>query len=202
MEDLRRRVPSLSLAQLEAMATAGVFGECFGLERRSALWQAGAVSQSTPDRLSGVVTGVEAPPLPGMEAQEVAVADLWATGVAADGHPTRFVREELTRLGVVTSAGLRDVPQGERALVGGVVTHRQRPATAQGVTFINLEDETGFVNVVVSKGCWARFRRVVGGAPALLVRGRVEKEEEVINVVAERIDPLPLHATTRSRDFR
>jgi error-prone DNA polymerase len=195
-------VPSLTLAQLEALATAGAFEQCFGLDRRAALWQAGAVAQSTPDRLAGVVTGVHAPPLPGMEPREASTADLWSTGVSAEGHPTLFVRDHLDALGVVTAAGLRRLEAGTKALVGGVVTHRQRPATAQGTTFINLEDETGFVNVVVSKGCWARYRRAARSAPALLVRGRVEKESDVINVVAERIDPLPLGSPIRSRDFR
>ena len=87
-------------------------------------------------------------------------------------------------------------------VVGGVVTHRQRPATAQGVTFINLEDETGLINVVCSKGCWARYRRVARGAAALLVRGRLEKVEGVVNVVAECIEPLPVAGDVRSRDFR
>ena len=59
-------------------------------------------------------------------------------------------------------------------VVAGVVTHRQRPATAQGITFINLEDETGFTNIVVSKGCWARHRPVARAAPAMLVKGRLE----------------------------
>jgi error-prone DNA polymerase len=112
------------------------------------------------------------------------------------------VRERLGELGVVTAEQLRRIGAGEKVLVGGVVTHRQRPATAQGTTFINLEDETGFANVVVSKGCWARHRRVARGAPALLVRGRVERQGEVVNVIAERLDPLPLGAPTSSRDFR
>jgi error-prone DNA polymerase len=202
MEDLRRRVPSLTLAHLEALATAGAFEQCFGLGRREALWQAGAVAQSTPGRLAGIVTGADAPTLPGMEPREEAVADLWATGVSPEGHPTRFWRDDLDRRGVVTAARLREVPDGEKVLVGGVVTHRQRPATAQGITFVNLEDETGFVNVVVSKGCWARHRRVALGAQALLVRGKVERQGEVINVRAERIEPMPLAAPTKSRDFR
>ena len=130
-------------------------------------------------------------------------ADLWATGVAPDGHPTRFVRAELDRLGVVTVGGL--CGRGarlERVLVGGVVTHRQRPATAGGTTFLNLEDETGLVNVVVSKGCWTRYRKVARTAPAMLVRGRCEQAEGVINVVAERLSPLPVRGTPKSRDFR
>jgi len=201
MEDLSRRVPALTLAQLEALATAGAFG-CFDLGRRDALWAAGAVAQTRPDRLEGVVTGVVAPPLPGMSPREEANADLWSTGVSPDGHPTRFVRATLDDLGVVTAAGLRDASADEKVLVAGVVTHRQRPATAQGVTFLNLEDETGLINVVCSKGCWARYRRVVSSCPALLIRGRLEKHQGVINVNAERIDPLPLGAPTRSRDFR
>jgi error-prone DNA polymerase len=201
LEDLVRRHPSLNVQQLEAMATAGVFA-CFGLERREALWAVGAVAQSRPDRLSGVVTGAHAPTLPGMTPVEEAVADLWATGVSPDGHPTRFVRERLDALGVVTATGLREVAPGDRVLVGGVVTHRQRPMTAQGTTFLNLEDETGLINVVCSKGCWARHRRVARGAPALLIRGRLERSEGVTNVIAERIDPLPVPAALGSRDFR
>ncbi len=201
VEDLVRRVPALRLPQLEAMATAGAFG-CFGLERREALWAVGAVAQSRPDRLTGVVTGAHAPTLPGMTPVEESVADLWATGVAPDGHPTRFLRQHLATLGVVTAAGLWDVTPGHRVLVGGIVTHRQRPMTAQGTTFINLEDETGLINIVCSKGCWARYRRVARGAPALLIRGRLERSEGVINIVAERLDPLPVAASAGSRDFR
>ncbi|MEY2459440.1 MAG: error-prone polymerase [Acidimicrobiaceae bacterium] len=201
MEDLERRVPSLNLAQLEALSTAGVFG-CFDVSRREALWGAGAVAQSGPDRLEGIVTGVDAPMLPGMSLREEAIADLWATGVAPDGHPTRFVREHLDALGAVRASGLAAVEAGAKVLVGGVVTHRQRPATAQGTIFINLEDETGLINVICSKGCWVRHRRVARSCPALLIRGRLEKHEGVINVVAERIEPLPLDGTLKSRDFR
>jgi error-prone DNA polymerase len=201
MEDLERRVPSLNLAHLEAMATAGAFG-CFDVSRREALWGAGAVAQSGPDRLAGIVTGVDAPTLPGMSLREEAIADLWATGVSPEGHPTRFVREHLDTLGAVRASGLAAIEAGAKVLVGGVVTHRQRPATAQGTIFINLEDETGLINVVCSKGCWVHHRRVARSCPALLIRGRLEKHEGVINVVAERIEPLPLDGTLKSRDFR
>ena len=201
MEDLQRRVPSLTLAQVEAMATAGAFA-CFGATRRSALWAAGAVTQSKPERLDGIVTGTDAPPLPGMSERDEAIADLWATGISPDGHPTRFARPELDRLGATPSAGLSRLDDRSKVVVGGVVTHRQRPATAAGITFLNLEDETGLINVVCSRGCWARYRPVVRSCPALLIKGRLEKQEGVINVVAEVIEPLPLGAPTRSRDFR
>ncbi len=207
MEDLVRRVPGVGLPQLEALATAGAFDALSDvqgrpLDRRSALWAAGAVHQSRPDRLAGVVVGAEAPTLPGMSPEEEALADLWATGVSPDGHPTRFVRAHLDRLGAIPANRLLDAEPGGRVWVGGVVTHRQRPATAQGTTFINLEDETGLINVICSKGCWARYRRVARGAPALLVRGRLERSEGVVNIIAERIEPLPVGAAVPSRDFR
>jgi error-prone DNA polymerase len=113
------------------------------------------------------------------------------------------VRAELDRLGVVTAAGLRQVEPGSRVFVGGVVTHRQRPATAAGTTFISLEDETGLVNVVCSRGCWARYRQVARSSPALLIRGRVETAEGVVNVIAESVSPLPVDTTALvARDFR
>ncbi len=202
LEDLVRRVPKIDLAQLEAMATAGVFEECFGLARREALWAVGAVSQARNGRLAGVVTGERAPQLPGMGAMETSVADLWATGIAPNGHPTLFLRAKLDELGVVTSTGLWDRRPGSRVMVAGVVTHRQRPMTAQGTTFMNLEDETGLINIVCSKGCWARHRRVAREAPALLIRGRLERSEGVINIVAEHLEPLAMQAVTISRDFR
>lgn len=202
LEDLVRRVPELTTAHLEALATAGVFDESLGLDRRAALWAVGAVTHARPGRLPGIVTGERAPQLPGMTPVETAVADLWATGVSPDGHPTQFLRGRLDELGVVTSVGLWDHEPGTRVRVAGVVTHRQRPMTARGTTFMNLEDETGLVNVVVSAGCWARFRRLARSAPALMVRGRLERSEGVINVVAEHLAELPLPATVASRDFR
>ena len=209
MEDVVRRC-GLTEPQVEALATAGAFG-CFtahgdgqgpALERRQALWAAGAVSQAGAERLPGVVTGTRAPLLPGMTKMEEAAADLWATGLSPTSSPTEFARPALEELGVVTAAGLAQTPPGTRVLVGGVVTHRQRPATAEGTTFVNLEDETGLVNVICSKGVWARHRRVARSCPALLVRGRLERAEGVVNVVAERIERLDLAMATTSRDFR
>ncbi len=134
-------------------------------------------------------------------------ADLWATGVSPDSFPTEFVREALAQRGVITADQLVTVATGARATVGGIVTHRQRPATARGTIFINLEDETGLVNVIVSAGAWARFRRVARAEPALVIRGTVEKVDGVINLIAEHIESLPLSTATagaplKSRDFR
>jgi error-prone DNA polymerase len=200
MADLVRRT-GVNEGQVEALATAGAFGS-LGLERRAALWAAGAVAQARADRLPGTAVGAEAPRLPGMSPVELGAADLWATGLSGDSHPVQFARERLDALGAVAADGLAAVPPGTRVLVGGVVTHRQRPATAGGTTFLNLEDETGLVNVICSRGVWARYRRVGRSAAALLVRGRLERAEGVINVIADQLRPLPLAATTRSRDFR
>ncbi len=206
MEEMFRACP-MRLDQLEALATAGVFS-CLGLTRREALWQAGAVAQSHPDRLAGIVTGGDAPRLPGMDPREEAEADLWATGVSPDGHPMRFLREHLDTMGVVPAVGLAEVPAGERVRVAGVVTHRQRPATAGGTLFMSLEDETGLVNVVCSRGCWIRHRRVARTEPALVIRGRLERSEGVVNIIAEKLEPLVATGGDRiripavSRDFR
>ena len=174
-----------------------------GARRRHAIWSAGAVAQSKPDRLEGIVTGSESPTLPDMSSRELALADLWASQVSPDGHPTRFVRDQLDEMGVVPAAG-RCAPcsDKDKVLVAGVVTHRQRPATAGGTTFLNLEDETGLINMVVSRGCWLRHREVARGSIALLIRGQVQASEGVVNIVAERMYPLDLAAPIPSRDFR
>ncbi len=134
-------------------------------------------------------------------------ADLWATGVSPESYPTEFVRAALDQRGAVTAAGLAGVADRARVTVGGIVTHRQRPATAQGTIFLNLEDETGLINVIVSRGAWARFRRVARSEPALIIRGTVEKVDGVVNLIAEHIEPLRLSTATagtpiKSRDFR
>jgi error-prone DNA polymerase len=200
MEDLVRRA-EVPLPAVEALATAGAF-RSLGHDRRSALWAAGATSQSRADRLPGIVTGVHAPQLPGMSVEEETTADLWATGIATEHHPVEHVREHLRSLGVLTAIDLRTAEVDRRVLVGGVVTHRQRPATASGMVFVNLEDETGLINVICSAGLWARHRRVARTAPALLVRGTLERAEGVVNVIADRLDPLPVSVAGRSRDFR
>jgi error-prone DNA polymerase len=197
------RVAALNEPQVEAMATAGAFAS-LGVERREALWAAGVVSQSRADRLPGIVVGAEAPALPGMDPMEETIADLWSTSVSTSRYPTEFVRERLDELGAVAASGLHGIPHGERVLVGGVVTHRQRPATAQGTLFLNLEDETGLINIVCSKGAWAHYRRAARSAPALLIRGKLEKVDGVINVIADKITELSLTsgALPKSRDFR
>jgi error-prone DNA polymerase len=200
MADLTRRI-GLTTAQVEALATAGAFG-CFDLARREALWAAGAVAQARPDRLAGVVVGTEAPTLPILTDVEEAMADVWSTGMSPGSYPTQFAREHLAELGVVPISALAAVESGTRVRAGGVVTHRQRPATAGGVTFLNLEDETGMLNVICSPGMWARYRRVLRASAALLIRGRLERAEGVTNLIAEQAERLPLRVYSTSRNFR
>jgi error-prone DNA polymerase len=198
--DVAHRV-GLGTAAAEALATGGAFDELTS-QRRQALWSAGAVAAQRPDRLPGTAVGVLAPPLPGMSALEIAAADVWATGVSPDSFPTQFLRADLTVLGVVPAADLVTKEDGQRVLIAGAVTHRQRPATAGGVTFLNLEDETGMVNVICSPGFWVRYRTVVRACPALLLRGRLQAAEGVINVLAEHAAPLDIRVRSSSRDFR
>ncbi|BCZ20694.1 error-prone DNA polymerase [Mycobacterium senriense] len=198
--DLTTRL-QLSVPQTEALATAGALG-CFDMSRREALWAAGAAATQRPGRLPGVGSSSHVPALPGMSELELAAADVWATGVSPDSYPTQFLRADLDAMGVVPAAKLGSVPDGDRVLIAGAVTHRQRPGTAQGVTFINLEDETGMVNVLCVPGVWARHRKLANSAPALLVRGQVQNASGAITVVAERLGRITLAVGSKSRDFR
>ena len=201
LADFTRRTSAPTDA-LEALATAGAFG-CFDHDRRSALWAAGALRDARPDKLPGVVTGAEAPTLPGMHDFEEIAADLWATGLSAARHPTELVRDTLAARGIVTAAQLRELPDRTVVDIAGVVTHRQQPSTSKGVIFLNLEDETGLVNVICTPDVWKRYRAVARTAPALEIRGLLEKYQGVINVLARRIVALPLGLTDllKSRDF-
>ena len=198
--DMTGRV-QLSVPQTEALATAGALG-CFGITRREGLWAAGAAAAERPDRLPGVGSSAQIPSLPGMTELELAVSDVWATGVSPDSYPTQFLRENLDEMGVVPADRLLGVPDGTRVLIAGAVTHRQRPATAQGVTFLNLEDETGMVNVLCSPGVWSRHRRLAQSASALVVRGIVQNATGAVTVVADRMGPLSMRVASKSRDFR
>jgi error-prone DNA polymerase len=200
LRDLVRRV-ELSTAQLEALATGGAL-ESLGVTRREALWAAGALAQEGPDTLPGVSVGVQAPTLPGMSPVELAVADVWATGVTVDSYPTQYVRDGLDAQGVLRVEQAFRHEAGRRVAVAGVVTHRQRPGTAGGVTFLSLEDETGLLNIVCSTGLWQRFRKVARTSRALVVRGRLERADGATNLIAEHLTPLSLGIATTSRDFQ
>lgn len=115
----------------------------------------------------------------------------------------RHLRTALKSSGVLRAIDLKNAEPGRRVMVSGVVTHRQRPATANSITFLNLEDETGLVNVVCSQGAWKRFRRTVRESEALSVRGILERSPEgVVNLLADYFEPLDLEVSIKSRDFQ
>src|SRR5690606_38404982 len=171
LSDLVRRTDATA-AQLEAMATAGVF-ECLGLSRREAIWLAGAAAQDRARYLPGTTVAVQPPLFADQSGYERLASDLWATGVSTDDHPMAHLRASLDERGVLSSHLLRTHEAGRRIEVAGVVTHRQRPATASGITFLNLEDEHGLVNVICSPGVWGRYRRVARDSPAQIGRAHV-----------------------------
>lgn len=196
--DVSRRA-GLTTRELEGLAGAGAF-DVFGVSRRQALWEAGAAATVREDQLP-LASAATTPTLPGLSDVELAATDAWATGITPTSYPTQFLRPRLRAMGVLAAETLLSVPDGSRVVVGGAVTHRQRPATASGVTFINLEDETGMVNVVCSVGLWSKYRALAHSASALIVRGRVQNAEGAVTVVADRLQRMDLRVGTRSRDW-
>ena len=205
--DVIRRA-GLSVKQAEALATAGAF-DCFELTRRQALWSAGYTD--SPDLLEGTAIDAAPPELPGMNVIELTLADLWATTVSPEDHPMSHLRPILDRHQILRVADLGPTQDTCRVRVAGLVTHRQRPGTAGGVTFLNLEDESGMLNVVCSQALWNRYRRVARNSAGLIVRGIIEHKEGVTNLVADRLDRLSgvypevaamLPVRHKSRDFR
>lgn len=201
LPDLARRA-RLDRAQLEALAAAGALAS-LGLDRRAALWAAAPAAEHREEFLAGSAIEVQPPLLPVLTAQEQSALDLWATGVTTGVHPLAHVRTQLDARRIVRSDGLQRARPGQRVAVAGIVTHRQRPATASGVTFISLEDESGSVNVVVWPKVWERNRFVAKTAPALIVRGVYERSPEGVgNVIAESFELLAAPASVKSRDFQ
>ena len=215
LADLARRV-SLSRSRLESLAVSGAL-DSLGVERRQALWAAGVLSdehgrrrgasrQQGPEvwcqpTLPGTAVGSQAPTLPTMTDRERQAADLSLTGVSTQGSPLRLLRPSLTADGVLSAADLADQEHGSRVRVAGVVTHRQRPHTASGMIFLNLEDETGLLNVACRAGMWRRYRSIGRRAVALIVRGTVEKGDGVVALMADRLQVLPGVPGTGSRDW-
>ena len=123
--------------------------------------------------------------LPAMPLGEHVVEDYATTGLTIKRHPLAFLRAELAREGLVAAADLATLPVGRRLAVAGLVLIRQRPGSANGVVFITLEDETGIANLIVWPAILERFRRAALGATLLYCRGRLQREESVIHLVAE-----------------
>ncbi len=207
LADLAERA-SLSASQLEALAKAGALSSLGArdamnpLSRRQAVWVSGPLASRRIPSLPGMALGDEAPELPALSAQESAYLDIATFGISPEAHPFAFMREELERSGVMPIAALPAARDRSPVRVAGVVTHRQRPRTAKGTTFISLEDETGLANVIVVPDVWERYRRTARSADALIVAGRVESHSGVVNVIATSLESILLPVGSMSRDFR
>ena len=201
IQDVVRRA-ELARADALHLARAGAF-EAFRPGRRKAAWEAlraaGDLLPLAPARMLPFEPRE-------LEGEELVFLDYLATGICTHGHPMEFVRARLTAAGVVSSAEMeRDFAHGETIVVAGLVVARQHPETAKGTVFLLLEDEHGTINVIINRDVFARNREVVKYSPFLVIEGRFEREDQVMNVIARRFRELrvgaPKEVSWRSRDF-
>ena len=181
------------------------------------LARAGAFAVWEPDRRRAGWEGLRAvgdslPLAPGRHAMhnprplsetELIYLDYFATGVSVHGHPLQHMRERLRNAGVVDSEGLKKLQGGERILVAGLVTIRQRPASANGTIFLLLEDEWGFINIIVPSFLVEKYSEVVKFATFIVVQGKFEKDGNVLNIVGQKFKELNVrHLEHTARSFR
>jgi error-prone DNA polymerase len=202
VEDLARRA-RLSRAWLARLAEAGAL-RSLAPGRRAALWTAlGLTSGEEADLFAG--RRLPEPPVsfPEPTAAEEVASDYAATGLSEKAHPVSFLRPALAARGARTARELSRLRDRAPVEVGGIVIVRQRPETANGITFVSLEDETGIANLVVMPDVYERFRPLVRNAPFLIARGRVERTGAVVNLQVRELLPLvhPEEVRTTSRNF-
>jgi error-prone DNA polymerase len=213
----RARLKDLSFAKLldeiqaevgpipdELMAEADAF-RALGMDRRDALWAVKGLAAETRHAdaplLAAAGMAEEAPvQLPLMALTQHVAEDYRTTSLSLKAHPCSFFREDLKRHGAVTAQVLQGLRDRTRTSVGGLVLVRQRPGTAKGVVFLTLEDETGVANCVVWKDVFAQHRRTVMRATFLVVHGRLQKEGEVVHLVAETFTDLSGLLATLKQD--
>jgi error-prone DNA polymerase len=189
---LRTRLPP---SVLERLANADAFTS-LGLSRRDALWAVRAL-QRAGDKddlplfrrvaMGELEPDVDLPPMP---PGEQVVEDYRHLHLSLKAHPVSFLRGDLARRGILAHERLPAMPSGRRVAVAGLVLVRQRPGSASGVIFMTLEDETGIANAIVWPSVFETFRPVVLGARLIGVTGKLQNEQGVIHVVAERIEDL------------
>jgi error-prone DNA polymerase len=197
VEDLAFRA-ALEKNDLELLAGAGALS-VFGLNRREAIWKVRAPRMF--ELFAGVAMNDETPELPTMSRAEQLVLDYRSTGTAVKDHPMRLVRPSLPKHFKI-STELATTPDGARVSVAGLVICRQRPQTASGVVFVTLEDESGFVNLVLWPKTFERWRIVATTSSLLAVHGKLERQDIVAYVVPDRLEPLGLeYMPSMSRDF-
>jgi error-prone DNA polymerase len=169
---------------LRCLAAAGALQSLAG-HRRLAHWSAAGTERQPPLQAPAFES---LPALAAPREGEDIIADYASLGLTLGRHPVALLRDRLRKAGMVPAQALADFPQGRAVHLAGLVTCRQRPDTASGVVFVTLEDETGCVNVVVWRSLVDRQRRELLGARLLGVRGVVEREGEVIHLVARSLD--------------
>ncbi len=189
--DLRARA-RIAVTTLERLATADAF-RSMALDRRQALWEVRALPASLPLPLFHWADAAEmghdaAVALPEMPLSEHVVNDYQTLRLSLKAHPMSFLRGQFRRDGVAASADLRQLPNGVRVSIAGVILVRQRPGTAKGVVFMTLEDETGVANAVVWPQVLERYRKVVMGARLVLIRGRMQRHDNIIHLIAEHLE--------------
>jgi error-prone DNA polymerase len=172
VDDVVRRC-DLRKDDVEALAEAGAF-ESLTPSRRTALWQARTPRTAGIFRERAVIEPLSE--LPELRASERLLLDYRHKGLSVGDHPMCHFREKLRARGVVTAKELFECRQGQRVEVAGVVTCRQQPATASGVVFITLEDETGFLNLVLWTRVYEEYRLPARHASILLARGVIERQ--------------------------
>ncbi|KYP10830.1 MAG: error-prone DNA polymerase [Limnobacter sp. CACIAM 66H1] len=210
VEDLTKRA-QLDRSDLLALADANALAQLAG-HRRQAVWQTAATETGGirntarhTDLLANTRTRETPLELPKATELEDMLADYRATGASLVHHPISFLREQLTPYKIRQVKELQTYPNGRLARACGIVTHRQRPATAHGTVFLNLEDETGNVNVIVWNRLAEEQRQVLRNAQIMGVFGIWQREGEVCNLVARRLvdyTHLLLQLQTPSRDFK
>ncbi|MEM8679366.1 MAG: error-prone DNA polymerase [Planctomycetota bacterium] len=206
MEDFVDRT-GLGRAAIEKLADVDAFGS-LGIDRRAALWYAldqTSKPESLPLFADLTKQDEPAPSLPTLTSQEQVFADYNAAGLTLREHPLHFYRKHLQQTRVLKAEQLQDHPANRYVKVAGLVLMRQRPSTAKGITFITLEDETGIANLVVHQHIWNRYAAIARRSGALIVSGKLERQHEVIHVIAKRLEDLAEHMESlrlKSRDFR
>jgi error-prone DNA polymerase len=171
-------------------------------ERRAALWEAERAGRPTGALYEDLPAPREPSPLRPMSAEERLIADYEGTGLTLGPHPMAFRRGALLRMGVSRAGDLAAFRHGAWVKVAGAVVVRQRPGTAKGFVFLNLEDETGLVNVIVRPALFHRHRLALVNEPFLLIEGTLQRQDNVTSIRAERLAPLRHRlASVPSHDF-
>ncbi|WP_353683106.1 OB-fold nucleic acid binding domain-containing protein [Mesorhizobium sp.] len=198
MDDLWRRA-GVPVAALTQIAEADGFRPSFGLARREALWAIKALRDEqlplfavASAREDGIVPEIVEPAvvLRPMTAGGEVVEDYGHVGLSLRSHPVSFLRGDLRRRRIVSCAEAMDARDGRWLEAAGVVLVRQRPGSAKGVIFITLEDETGIANLVIWPKVFEANRRTILSAGMIAVRGRIQREGEVVHLVAQRLTDL------------